>query len=214
MQEYRRHLPHQIPEETPIFVTWNLKGAIPALVAARLRSERELLEKQPTKQGESPRERALRLGKLFFAKTDDFLDNTTEGPLHLKDPACAKIVEDAILFSAAERFKLFAWCVMANHVHALFTPIWEFRKLMQSIKGFTSRQINQIQSQTGRTFWQDESYNHWVRDEPELLRIIHYIEQNPVKARLCAETKDWPWSSARFRVKWPVGQAFSLTEVP
>ena len=211
MPNYRRHLPHQIPEGTPIFVTWNLKGAIPTAVAERLRSERAWLEKQPRKPGESPRDRALRIGKLLFARTDAYLDGATAGPLHLQTPECAKIVEDAILFSAAERVELLAWCVMANHVHALFTPIWEYVRLMQSIKGFTSRQINQLQSQTGRTLWQDESYDHWVRDEAELLRIIHYIEQNPVKAGLCAKAEDWPWSSARFRA---VGQAFSLTETP
>ena len=42
--------------------------------------------------------------------------------MHLKDPAAAKIVEDAILFGADERYDLFAWCVMSNHVHVLLTP--------------------------------------------------------------------------------------------
>ena len=40
----------------------------------------------------------------------------------LKDPGAAKIVEDAILFGAGERYDLFAWCVMSNHVHVLLTP--------------------------------------------------------------------------------------------
>lgn len=208
MREYRRHLPHQIPEGTPIFVASNLKGAIPGDVAVRLRSERALLEQQPLRLNESPRDRALRLGKLLFAKTDDYLDSATGGPLHLADAAIAKIVEDAILFGATERYRLLAWCVMANHVHVLLTPIWELSKAMQGLKGFTARQINQLQRQSGRTFWQDESYDHWVRDEAELLRIIDYIEKNPVKASLCAEAGDWPWSSARFRGRWPVGLPF------
>lgn len=185
---------------------------MPADVVERLQSEHALIEKQPRKLGESPRDRALRLSKLLFARTDAYLGAASIGPLLLKEPACAKIVEDAILFSAVERFELYAWCIMANHAHALFTPIWDFRKLMQSIKGFTSRQINQLQSQMGRTLWQDESYDHWVRDEAELLRVVYYIEQNPVKAGLCREAKDWPWSSARFRTNWAVGQAFSLTD--
>jgi putative transposase len=208
MREYRRHLPHQIPEGMPIFVTWNLKGAIPNEVAARLRSERALLEKQPRRPNESPRDRALRLGKLHFAKTDDFLDQAAAGPLYLADPACAKIAEDAIIFGTDERYQLFAWCVMANHIHVLLTPIWELSKAMQGLKGYTAREINKLQRRSGRTFWQDESYDHWVRDEEELLRIIHYVEQNPVKAGLCADAKDWPWSSARFRERWPVGRAF------
>ena len=33
MREYRRHLPHQIPESVPIFLTWNVKGAMPRMQA-------------------------------------------------------------------------------------------------------------------------------------------------------------------------------------
>lgn len=31
-RQYYRHLPHQIPEGFPIFLTWNLKGALPKAV--------------------------------------------------------------------------------------------------------------------------------------------------------------------------------------
>ena len=206
--EYRRHLPHQVPEGVPIFLTWNLKGAIPRGVAERLRRERERLERQPTRPGESQRDRALREGKLLFAQADDYLDHREGGPLHLRDPACAKIVEDAILFGVGERYDLFAWCVMANHAHVLLTPLWNLPKATQGIKGYTGHKINHLQNEAGRTFWQDESYDHWVRDEEELLRIIHYIEQNPVKAGLCQNSGDWLWSSARRRAAWPVGQPF------
>jgi type I restriction enzyme R subunit len=65
-----------------------------------------------------------------------------------------------------------------------------------------------LQDQRGRVFWQDESYDHWARDDDEVLRIIHYIENNPVAAGLCARAQNWPWSSARFRSRWPVGQPF------
>ena len=93
---------------------------------------------------------------------------------------------------------LLAWCVMPNHVHVLLTPLWKPYKITQGIKGFTAHDINKLQHQIGRTFWQDESYDHWVRDEEELQRIVLYIEQNPVKAGLCRTPADWPWSSARF----------------
>jgi hypothetical protein len=50
------------------------------------------------------------------------------------------------------------------------------------------------------TFWQDESYDHCVRDDDELERIIHYVEDNPVKAGLVASAASWEYSSARDRV--------------
>ena len=142
----------------------------------------------------------------MFAKADEFLDRADVGPKHLQDPAAAKIVEDAILFGVAQRYELFAWCVMANHVHVLLTPLWELAKVTQGLKGFTAHEINRLQNETGRTLWVDESYDHWARDEDELMRIIVYIENNPVKAGLCKRPEDWLWSSARFRHGWPSGQ--------
>jgi len=182
-------------------------------VVKRLRRERQRLDQQPIRAGETKHERALRHGKLVFALTDEFLDRADNGPLHLRDAAAAKIVEDSILFGIGERYEVFAWCVMANHVHVLLKPLWELSKVTQGIKGYTAHAINLLHGEVGRTFWQDESYDHWVRDEEELLRIIHYIENNPVKAGLCANPQDWRWSSARYRSNWPIGQPYGMPSV-
>jgi REP element-mobilizing transposase RayT len=204
---YQRHLPHQFPEGVPIFLTWNLKGAFPDEVVERLQRYRESLEKTPARAGETARERRIREDKLVFLMADRFLDAATEGPMYLKDPAAAKIVEDSITFGIAERYDLFAWCIMANHVHVLLTPHWKMKKVTQGIKGYTAHEINGLQGARGRVFWQDESYDHWARDEEEMLRIIWYIEQNPVAAGRCAKPEDWPWSSARLRPNWKCGEA-------
>lgn len=213
-REYRRHLPHQVPDLAIIFLTWNLKGAIPQVVAERLRRDRDQFQREPPRADESIRDRALRLGKLLFARADAFLDHTVTGPRYLEDPTCAGIVQDSILFGAGERYELFAWCVMANHVHVLLQPWVELAKVTQGIKGFTAYQINQLQGQHGRTFWQDESYDHWARDEEELLRILEYIEANPVRAGLCGRAEDWPWSSARLRKDWPAGEPYRRSTFP
>jgi isocitrate dehydrogenase len=64
------------------------------------------------------------------------------------------------------------------------------------LKGATARQANALLGRTGETFWQAESYDHWVRDENEWDRIAAYIEDNPVKARLVQRPEDYRWSSA------------------
>jgi REP element-mobilizing transposase RayT len=152
-------------------------------------------------------------GQLRFAKADRLLDQATTGPSDLREPPVAQIVEDAILFGVPERYELFARCVMANHVHVLVTPRWELAKITQGIKGFTSFAINRLHNQPGRTFWVDESYDHWVRDDEELLRIVSYIENNPVKAGLSAAPADWSWSSARYRSWWTRGEALKPDEI-
>ena len=45
-----------------------------------------------------------------------------------------------------------------------------------------------------------------------MMRIIHYIEDNPVRAKLCPRAEDWPWSSARFRGDWRPGEAFRVKQ--
>ncbi len=41
-----------------------------------------------------------------------------------------------------------------------------------------------------------------MRSETQENAAIRYIESNPVKAILCQEAKDWPFSSAKFRNKY------------
>jgi REP element-mobilizing transposase RayT len=181
---------------------------LPTEAIKKLVERREGLRAQPTRPGETLAERAIRENKVIFAMADRFLDHAVTGPVHLKDSRAAKIVEDSILFGAAERYDLFAWCVMANHVHVLLMPRWKLQKITQGIKGTTAYEINGVQNARGRIFWLDESYDHWARDEEEIHRIIRYIESNPVKAGLCARPEEWPWSSARFRRDWPVGGVY------
>jgi len=92
--------------------------------------------------------------------------------------------------------ELDAFVLMANHVHVLVLPLVAPSKLFQSIKGFTAFKANKLLGRTGEPFWENESYDHWVRDAAELERIRRYIEGNPVRAGLVAKPEDYRWSSA------------------
>ena len=70
--------------------------------------------------------------------------------------------------------------------------------IMHSLKGYTAHQANKILGRQGG-FWQHESYDHWVRDEDELERIVEYIDANPVRARLAPRPHDWYFCSAHDR---------------
>ena len=70
---------------------------------------------------------------------------------------------------------------------------------MKSLKGVTAREANQILQRTGKPFWQDESFDHWVRSEVEFTEIRKYIEHNPVTAGLVERPEDWAWSSAALK---------------
>lgn len=82
------------------------------------------------------------------------------------------------------------------NVELHFPPVTNILRLL---KGRTSRQCNKVLNLSG-TFWQHESYDHVVRDYKELIRIVKYVLNNPVKAGLCEKWEDWKWSYCNFEL--------------
>jgi putative transposase len=174
---YRRRLPHIHEIGEPLFVTWRLAGSLP--------------ENRPFRRAD------LTSGQTFAA-LDRLLDTARTGPLYLKQPALAGLVMD-YLIGMAQRDKLYdlhAFALMPNHVHVLCTPNIPLGQIMQRVKGGTARLANQVLGSTGKSFWQDESYDHYVRNSNEFGRIQRYIELNPVRAGLVATPEEYPYSSA------------------
>ena len=68
--------------------------------------------------------------------------------------------------------------------------------MMRWLKGRPSQVTNRILGRTGTAFWQDESFDHWIRSGEELQNLIAYVENNPLKAGLVETKEQWPWSSA------------------
>jgi REP element-mobilizing transposase RayT len=119
---------------------------------------------------------------------DRLLDQTRLGPFYLRQPALANMVVEAIHYSATVlgHYSLHAFVVMPNHVHPFVTPAVALCKLTKSLKGITAKRANAMLSLTGSSFWQEESYDHLVRQDRESDKIRHYIEENPVRAGLVA----------------------------
>lgn len=176
MTYYKRHLPHWSPPGQDNFITWRLNGSLPAHFKIQKCEESS--------------------GKRFH-HFDRTLDQAQTGPLWLNHPRIAKFVI-AALNAASQRkmFTLHAYAVMANHVHVLLAPQLPIAQITKQIKGTTSREANIILGRTGEAFWQDESFDHWIRNPEEWQRVRSYIENNPVVAGLVAKPEDWPWSSA------------------
>jgi putative transposase len=211
---YWRNLPHWHPPGATIFLTWNLEGSLPRAAQNRLAATRILLEREATSADEDTDQRRARHNKRLFAFFDQILDKAESGPLWLKHPRIAAIVEAALLERYCELYTLWAYVVMANHIHALLQPKpsptlsegceithIQLKDITKRLKGYTALEANRILNRTGQRFWQQESFDHWVRDDGEFYRIIAYIENNPVKAGLVAKAEEWPWSSAHERAK-------------
>jgi REP-associated tyrosine transposase len=72
--------------------------------------------------------------------------------------------------------------------------------IMKSLKGYTAWECNRALGGKG-TFWQPESYDHIVRDSEEFHRIVNYVLNNPVKAGLVKDWRDWKWNYQRQSVQ-------------
>jgi REP element-mobilizing transposase RayT len=66
---------------------------------------------------------------------------------------------------------------------------------MQSIKGFSSRTINQRLGQRGR-LWQPSFYDRVIRNDDHLREVVEYVHANPVSAGLVSEPEEYPFCSA------------------
>lgn len=124
-----------------------------------------------------------------------------------------RVVENALLYFDGVRYKMPAWVVMPNHVHALLIPLEPFllEDIVHSWKSFTANEANRILKRTGQ-FWQAEYFDRYIRDGKHYLAAVAYIEQNPVKARLCHTPEEWPFSSARIRASEDAGRMPALPE--
>ena len=136
-------------------------------------------------------------GRAFVA-ADRELDCAASGPWWLKNPEVADHVSRILLLGASQwgLYELLAWVVMANHVHVLLRPLVPLKRALMNVKSASARAANAALCRTGQPFWQDESYDHWVRSDRERGSITRYIEYNPVTAGLVVAPEEWRWSSA------------------
>jgi putative transposase len=99
------------------------------------------------------------------------------------------------------RVKVYAFCLMTNHVHLLLAP-WDrtgIASLMKRLAGRHTQRHNLIEGRSG-TLWEGRYRSSLVQDDDYLLACCRYIELNPVRARMVAEPDDYPWSSCRYRL--------------
>ena len=177
MHWHDRRLTHWDVTGHPMFITFRLHGTLP---------RQRVFPHQQVTSGAA------------FAAMDRLLDLKRDGPRYLIQPAIARPLVEAILDCERrfQRVRLHSWVVMPNHVHLLVTPSVIASQWLGPLKGYTASLANRILQRRGNPFWQDESYDHVVRNGDEFARIQRYIENNPVRAGLCEHPEDFRWSSA------------------
>ena len=96
---------------------------------------------------------------------------------------------------AISEFKIFAYCLMGNHIHLLIQEVVE--PIEQIMKRIATRFVYwyNIKYQRVGHLFQDRFKSEPVEDDAYFLTVLRYIHQNPIKAGICKKLENYQYSS-------------------
>jgi putative transposase len=214
----RRNLPHWYVPNAAVFITFRIAGTLPKPALKRLKQKQEdLLSTTPTGLSVSAHRRNVH--QQIFLDYDQLLDNSRT-LRWLSTPSIAAVVRSTLWQHHESLYRLLSYSIMPNHVHVLLRPfetaladvdisldepIGEaslnhspLAKLMHSIKSYSAHEINRKLKRAGQ-LWQHESYDHWIRDDEDMERVVDYIDANAPTSRLSNKPHEYYWCSAHDR---------------
>ena len=98
--------------------------------------------------------------------------------------------------------RVYAWCLMTNHIHLIVEPPNEVARLGQLMKRLSGRQtryVNRLEGRSG-TLWESRYKSSPIQTDEYLLACFRYIELNPVRARMVTDAGEYRWSSYNARI--------------
>ena len=191
--KYTRYLPHIQPLYETFFITFRIINSLPVKIVKKLAAEKIANENKIIRTITNHKKKQKLLSdsnKRYFIIFDELLHKyQAKGNLHKTN--YAEIVKNSLHFYDKKNYNLISYCIMPNHVHLLISDVdKELYKIMQSIKSFTGKALNKLDNKHGK-YWQRESYDHVLRKNSNINNYVRYIVENPVKARLVRDAKNW-----------------------
>jgi putative transposase len=111
--------------------------------------------------------------------------------------------------------KVYAYCLMSNHVHLIVDPGTDARNLsllMKRLAGRHSRRMNRLMQKSG-SLWDGRFHCSPIETNRYLMTCGRYVDQNPVRAHLVARPEDFAWSSYRARAGFAACEWLDLDPV-
>lgn len=126
-----------------------------------------------------------------------------------KESKAADIVLESVLFGRREQwYYLLSFVIMPDHMHLIVIPRDKnISECLKSIKGFSARRLNSMFDRKG-SIWQNGFYDYVLDGEEKVLSRMRYIEDNPVRKGLVADTGDYGYSSAKCRAETDFAKFF------
>ena len=117
----------------------------------------------------------------------------------LHSDLCQAAIQLLQNLSSLEALKIFAWCIMPDHIHLLV----QGGNIVDSIRLFKGRLTPIARSISAeRKLWQRSFYDHAIRKEESLHDVACYIWENPVRARIADKPSNYRWSGSEVWLDW------------
>ncbi|MBU0549676.1 MAG: transposase [Candidatus Omnitrophica bacterium] len=131
----------------------------------------------------------------------------------LKEGDYKKYLEIVKHYKKKFYFKIYAYCLMPNHVHLIIESrdTKDLAKIMQGVTQVYSVWFNNKYNKIGR-LWQGRYKSKIIEKDKYLIDCLKYIELNPIRAKIVASPSEYLWNSWQERKLSDNG--FYLLDVP
>jgi putative transposase len=106
------------------------------------------------------------------------------------------------MIAKAEQFAVLAYCFMPDHVHLVIEGLTDTADLARFAKMAKQRAGAAFAMATGGPLWQEGYYEHVLRADEDVKRVIRYVLANPVRGELVASPEEYPYLGSD---RWALG---------
>jgi putative transposase len=187
---YRKKLPHWEVADGVYFVTIRRHASIPKEIMAKIRQMSHELENLPDYE-------ALNIRRKIFKTMEKELDKSDNKCDLIKSPIAEIIIEAIKNRDDKNIWRMAEYVIMPNHIHLFFQcGSKNLGGAIRDFKRWTASRINmECPDYSREPFWQREWFDHWSRSSDFDEKFKRYIRNNPVKAGLVKDYKDWRFGS-------------------
>ncbi len=137
--------------------------------------------------------------QIIFAENSDF----------------ERYLNNVLELKAEFDIKVFAYCLMTNHVHLILQPGDDAYKVpifMKTLSARTTRYFNMLEGRSG-TLWESRYKSSPIQKDYYLLNCCRYIELNPVRAGIVDLPGDYKWSSFPERINYKINNDIKKIQI-
>ncbi len=177
INQHGLRLPHVSQRGCIYFVTSRLADSIPTERLRAWKAGRDAWLQSNPRPHTIQQEQALRL--MYSSRIERYLD-AGHGAALLRQEIVQGIVKDVLGHDDGHEYSLGDFVVMPNHIHALVQTGLGIKHLGNQWQRVSAHKINKALGREGAV-WQEEPFDHVVRNEELLRKCQRYIHNNPAR---------------------------------